>query len=81
MGDDVISRIFDKLDLANERLARVETMLAEREKRAEQERVRQQDIECRLLVLEKTKSGFMGAKSIIAWLVTTAIAIYGAFRH
>lgn len=81
MSDDVTSRIFDKLDLANERLARVETMLAEREKYAEQERKRQCDIEGRLLVLEKTKSGFMGAKSLIAWLVTTIIAIYGAFRH
>jgi hypothetical protein len=81
VSDDVISRIFGKLDLANERLARVETMLEEREKRADRERERQQDIECRLLVLEKTRSGFAGAKSIVAWLVTTAIAVYGTFRN
>jgi hypothetical protein len=81
VSDDVIGRLFDKLDLANERLARVETMLAEREKHAEREHIRQQGIECRLLVLEKTRSGFAGAKSIVAWLVTTAIAVYGTFRH
>ena len=81
MSDDAISRIFIKLDLANERLARVETMLEEREKRADQERDRQQDLEARLLILEQTKSGAFGAKSAIAWLATFAIAVYGAFRN
>ena len=32
MGDDVIQRLFDKIDDLRDRLARVETALAEREK-------------------------------------------------
>lgn len=32
MGDDVIQRLFDKIDDLSDRLARVETILAEREK-------------------------------------------------
>lgn len=32
MGDDVIQRLFDKIDNLSDRLARVETILAEREK-------------------------------------------------
>lgn len=57
MSDDVIQRLFDKIDNLSDRLARVETMLKEREKK-------QTDI-----------------AGIIAWLVTTLIALYGALPH
>jgi hypothetical protein len=56
MGDDVIQRLFDKIDDLKERLARVETILEEREK------------------VQKSNKG------IIAWIITTAIALYGAYH-
>ena len=57
MSDDVIQRLFDKIDNLSDRLARVETMLEEREKK-------QIDI-----------------AGVVAWLVTTLIALYGEVPH
>lgn len=54
MGEDVIQRLFDKIDNLSDRLARVETILAER---------------------EKNQNSYKG---IVAWLITTAVAVYGA---
>lgn len=57
MSDDVIKRLFDKIDNLSDRLARVETMLEEREKNQ------------------------TSTKNIIVWVITTAIAIYGAIHN
>lgn len=57
VGDDAVQRLFDKIDNLSDRLARVETMLAER---------------------EKSQKGYTG---IAAWIITTAIAIYGAIHR
>ena len=54
MSDDAIQRLFNKIDDLADRLARVETMLEEREKKQ------------------------MNIAGIIAWIATTAIAVYGA---
>jgi len=54
VGEDVIQRLFNKIDKLSDRLARVETILAER---------------------EKSQKSYT---NIIAWVITTAIAIYGA---
>lgn len=56
MSEDTITRLFDKIDDLSDRLARVETMLEEREKNK------------------------INLKGIGAWLVTTAIAIYGVWH-
>ena len=56
MSDDVIQRLFNKIDNLSDRLARVETILAEREKNQ------------------------TSIANIIAWLVTTGIAVYGALH-
>jgi len=57
MSDAVIQRLFNKIDNLSDRLARVETILAEREKHQ------------------------TNITSIIAWIVTTGIAIYGAIHN
>lgn len=57
MGDDIIQRLFDKIDNLSDRLARVETILAER---------------------EKSGNNYVG---ILAWIVTTLMAGYAAFKH
>jgi hypothetical protein len=57
VSDDVIQRLFNKIDNLSDRLARVETMLEEREKK---------------------QTNIAG---IIAWLVTTLIALYAAVLH
>jgi hypothetical protein len=56
VSDDVIQRLFNKIDNLSDRLARVETMLEEREKK---------------------QTNIVG---IIAWIVTTLIAVYGVLR-
>lgn len=57
MSDDVINRLFTKIDDLRERLTRVETMLAERDKS------------------QRNYTGLLG------WAVTTAIAVYAAWKH
>jgi len=54
MSEASVKRLFVKMDDLSDRLARVETMLSEREKK---------------------QNGYTG---LIAWIVTTCIAIYGA---
>jgi chromosome segregation ATPase len=65
VSDDVIQRLFNKIDNLSDRLARVETMLEEREKALIK------------LELEREK-GQKNYKGLFAWLVTTAIAVYAA---
>jgi hypothetical protein len=57
LSDDVIARLFTKIDNLSDRLARVETMLSER---------------------EKNQNGY---KNLIAWIVTTGIALGALFKH
>lgn len=56
MGDDTVIRLINKIDDLSDRLARVETLLEER---------------------EKSKVSMAG---LLAWLTTTAIAVYGTFH-
>lgn len=56
MGDDTVTRLINKIDDLSDRLARVETLLEEREK------------------------GQVSIAGLLAWLITTVIAIYGAFH-
>jgi hypothetical protein len=53
MSEDSIKRLFAKIEDLSDRLARVETMLSER---------------------EKSRYGYAG---LVAWIVTTCIAVYG----
>lgn len=53
MSEDSIKRLFAKIEDLSDRLARVETMLSEREKK---------------------QNGYTG---LVAWIVTTCIAVYG----
>lgn len=56
MGEDVIQRLFDKIEALNKKVTRIETILEEREKN------------------QKNHTG------VIAWMITTAIAVYGVWR-
>ena len=56
MGDDTVTRLINKIDDLSDRLARVETLLEER---------------------EKSKVSIAG---LLAWVTTTAIAIYGVLH-
>lgn len=81
MGDDNLRRVFDKLDVISERLARVETLLAEREKLcvAQQEYV--DDMQRQIQELEKGSSSFKGTVAFVAWIVTTGIAVLGVIMR
>jgi hypothetical protein len=56
VGDDTVTRLINKIDDLSDRLARVETLLEER---------------------EKSKVSIAG---LLAWVTTTAIAIYGVLH-
>lgn len=56
VGDETVTRLINKIDDLSDRLARVETLLEER---------------------EKSKVNITG---LLAWLITTAIAVYGVFH-
>lgn len=81
MGEtDTLGRLFDKLDKINERLARVETLIAERNKREEQLLTRLNALENEVKELRDNQSILSGARGIVAWLVAVGIALWGAIK-
>lgn len=80
MSEDTIVRLFAKVDSISERLARLDTHMAECDRR-EQDISRTLDaVTRRLHELEIASSAMSGSREVIAWLVTTAIALYGILR-
>lgn len=78
MGEsDTLGRLFDKLDKINERLARVETLIAERNKREEQLLTRLNALENEVKELRDNQSILSGAKGILAWLIAMGIGLWG----
>lgn len=64
MSEDVIQRLFDKIDDLKDELSSVKIEVGK--------------IQTKLENCEKTGKS---TKEIVAWVITTAIALYGAFRH
>lgn len=80
MSEDTIVRLFAKVDGISDRLARLDTRMAERDRR-EQEITRSlADVSRRLHAVELGTSKVSGGRELVAWLVTTAIALYGILR-
>lgn len=81
MGEtDTLGRLFDKLDKLNERLARVEALVEERNERSRSQGKINDDFEQRIKSLEESKVALFGIKGFLAWLVVTAITIYGVMK-
>ena len=78
MSDDVVARLVEKMNEMTDRLARIEAMLQEKQKFCDIEHSKSAEM-CKCLQEIKEKASFFeGAKAFIAWLITSAIAIYGA---
>ena len=78
MSDDVIAKLVEKMNETTERLVRIEAMLQEKQKYCDIEHSKSAEM-CKCLQEIKEKASFFeGAKAFVAWLITSAIAIYGA---
>lgn len=77
MSEDTIVRLFAKVDTISDRLARLDTRMAERDRREQEIGRTLEDVTHRLHELELGTSKISGGRELVAWLVTTAIALYG----
>lgn len=80
MSEDTIVRLFAKVDGILDRLARLDTRMAERDRREQEMSRSLEDLNRRLRGLELASSAMSGRRELVAWLVTTAIALYGILR-
>lgn len=77
MSEDTIVRLFAKVDSISDRLTRLDTRMAERDRREQEINRSLTDVTHRLHELEVGTSKVSGGREMVAWLVTTAIALYG----
>lgn len=80
MSDDTIRRLFEKVDTISERLARLDAHMVERDRRETSITHTLDDLNKRMHELEMGSSQLSGAGLFCAWLVTTAIALYGIIK-
>lgn len=64
MSDDVVQRLFDKMDDLKDQLGELSKKVVELE-----------------TTLKEREKHQISNKGAVAWVVTTVIALYGAFRH
>lgn len=81
MADETIRRLFDKLDKLSQQSARVETMLAEKEKVCDMKFEQIDRLESRVSILEKSRSIFSGGLGIAAWAISTIIMLLGVIAR
>ena len=81
-GGETVSdeRFWNKLNEISERLARVETMIHERTDDTKEIRNMLKSHEDRIAELESHKHATIGAKEIVAFIITAAIAIWGVLK-
>lgn len=77
MSEDTIVRLFAKVDSISDRLTRLDTRMAERDRREQEINRSLTDVTRCLHELEVGTSKVSGGREMVAWLVTTAIALYG----
>ena len=77
MADETIRRLFDKLDKLSQQSARVETMLAEKEKVCDMKFEQIDRLESRVSILEKSRSIFSGGLGFAAWAISTLLVLLG----
>lgn len=77
MADETIRRLFDKLDKLSQQSARVETMLAEKEKVCDMKFEQIDRLESRVSILEKSQSIFSGGLGFAAWAISTLLMLLG----
>lgn len=80
MSDDTIRRLFEKVDTISERLARLDAHMIERERRENDITHTLGNLDKRMHELEMGSGKLSGIGMFCAWLVTTAIALYGIIK-
>lgn len=77
MADETIRWLFDKLDQLSQQNARVEVLLAEKEKVCEMKFEQIEKLETRVSLLEKSRSLFSGGLGFAAWAISTLLMLLG----
>ena len=80
MSDDTIRRLFEKVDTISERLARLDAHMIERDRREHDITSTLGNLDKRMHELEVGSGKLSGISVFFAWLVTTAIALYGIIK-
>lgn len=83
MTDDVIHIILcklDKIDAKQDAQAAQLTQISERLAAMEEKQRQQEKINAEVDSLHELKNKGMGARAVVAWLVTTSIALAALFR-
>ena len=80
MSEDTIRRLFAKVDIISERLARLDTRIEERDRRCQDYSHTIDDLAKRTHDLELAGSQAGGARHFFVWLIATAIALYGVLK-
>ena len=81
MADETIRRLFDALDQQRQQLARVETLLAAREKVCDMQDDKITKLETRVSLLERSRSVFSGGLGFAAWAISTIIMLLGVMSR
>lgn len=77
MADETIRRLFDKIDSLREQVARLETMLEEKEKVCEMKFGQLEKLDTRVSILERSRSFFSGGFGFLAWIISTVLMVLG----
>lgn len=80
----VLARTNDLADNLNKMIGRLESkemQCSQHSASVSKAHIRVDDIEKEIADIKKEMAEFTGAKMIVAWLVTTGIAIFALFRH
>lgn len=81
MAEDTIRRLFDKLDQLAQQNARLEVLLAEKEKVCDMKFEQIEKLETRVSLLEKNRSLFRGGLGFAAWAISTIIMLLGVIAR
>lgn len=80
MNEEQTVKIMDKLSDIDKRIVRIETLIQEWSSNAKDARIILKEHERRISDLENQKSAAFGAKDVVAWLIVTGIALWGALK-
>ena len=80
MSEDTIRRLFAKVDIISERLARLDTRIEERDRRCRDYSHTIDELTKRTHDLELAGSHEGGARQFFVWLIATSIALYGVLK-
>lgn len=80
MSDEQLLKFYEKISEMSERIARMETMLLDRENESRRLETILRTHDDRISILEKNGAKFFGVKEIVAWSIATGIGLMGVLK-